>query len=87
MAQVKIYSTQYCPYCIRAKHLLDSKGVSYEELDVSGNAALRQQMRELSGGYTVPQIFINNRPIGGCDELFALEQQQKLDPLLKETLD
>ena len=87
MAQVKIYSTQYCPYCIRAKHLLDSKGVNYEELDVSGNAALRQQMRELSGGYTVPQIFINNRPIGGCDELFALERQQKLDPLLSETIE
>ncbi len=82
MAHVKIYSTRYCPYCIRAKHLLDTLGVDYEELDVSGNAALRRQMQELSGGYTVPQIFINDRPIGGCDELFALERQQKLDPLL-----
>ncbi len=87
MAQVIIYLTPYCPYCVRAKQLLDAKGIHYAEYNVAGNAQLRQQMRQMSGRYTVPQIFINAQPIGGYDELYALERQQKLDILLQKTTD
>ncbi|HUY84163.1 MAG TPA: glutaredoxin 3 [Steroidobacteraceae bacterium] len=85
MAKVEVYTTSYCPYCARAKSLLKSKGVAFEEIDVSGDAALREKMIELSGGRrTVPEIFINGRIIGGYDELRALEAEGRLDPLLSE---
>lgn len=85
MAKVEVYTTSYCPYCVRAKSLLKSKGVAFEEIDVSGDAALREKMTEMSGGRrTVPEIFINGRIIGGYDELRALEVAGKLDPLLNE---
>ena len=85
MAKVEVYTTSYCPYCIRAKSLLKGKGVAFEEIDVSGDAALREKMIELSGGRrTVPEIFINGRIIGGYDELRALETAGTLDPLLSE---
>ena len=85
MAKVEVYTTSYCPYCIRAKSLLKGKGVAFEEIDVSGDAALREKMIELSGGRrTVPEIFINGRIIGGYDELRALEAAGRLDPLLSE---
>lgn len=83
MAKVEIYTTEYCPYCIRAKGLLRSKGASFDEIDVDGDPELRQQMVERAGGrHTVPEIFINGRIIGGCDELYALERAGKLDALL-----
>jgi glutaredoxin 3 len=81
---IQIYTTPYCPYCIRAKQLLDTKKIQYEEFDVSANPTLRETMTQLSGRYTVPQIFINHHPIGGCDELYALEQQGQLNELLKQ---
>ena len=83
MARVEIYTTPYCPYCSRAKALLESKGVGFEEHDVSMNYADRVTMQErANGGHTVPQIFIDGHHIGGCDDMYALERAGKLDPLL-----
>ena len=85
MAKVEVYTASYCPYCIRAKSLLKRKGVAFDEIDVSGDPALREKMIELSGGRrTVPEIFINGRIVGGYDELRALEDEGRLDPLLNE---
>jgi len=81
MATITIYTTPYCPYCVRAKQLLDNKGAEYQEIDVS-DRSLRPQMTEVTGGTTVPQIIIDGKPIGGCDELYALERADKLDTLL-----
>ncbi len=83
MARVEIYTTPWCPYCIAAKRLLATKGVAYEETDVSGDSDKRQEMMaRAQGRYTVPQIFIDGTPIGGCDELHALDRAGKLDPML-----
>ncbi len=83
MSRVEIYTTRICPYCRRAKALLEKKGAAYEEIDVSDDDALRARMVELAGGRrTVPQIFIDGRPIGGSDDLYALEQAGRLDALL-----
>jgi glutaredoxin 3 len=85
VAKVEVYTTAYCPYCRQAKSLLKQKGVAFEEIDVSGDAALREKMIELSGGRrTVPEIFINGKIVGGYDELRVLEAEGKLDPLLSE---
>ena len=85
MAKVEVYTMSYCPYCTRAKSLLKSKGVAFDEIDVSDDAALREKMIEMSGGRrTVPEIFINGKIIGGYDELRALEREGRLDPLLSE---
>lgn len=84
MKKVVIYTTDYCPYCVRAKRLLDQKHVSYEEIDVTHDQSLRDEMmKKAEGRRTVPQIFINEKPIGGCDDLHALDAAGKLDPLLK----
>ena len=83
MARVEIYTTPWCPYCIAAKRLLATKGAAYEETDVSGDSDKRQEMMaRAQGRYTVPQIFIDGTPIGGCDELHALDRAGKLDPML-----
>ncbi len=83
MATVTIYTTPICPYCDRAKRLLRTKGVAYEEVDVARDAALRKSMMAKAGGrQTVPQIFIGDRYVGGSDELAALERAGKLDGLL-----
>jgi len=83
MAEIEIYTTMLCPYCHRAKSLLDSKGVRYKEIDVSYDPDGRKAMTERAGGRTtVPQIFIDGRPIGGSDELAALDDEGKLDCLL-----
>lgn len=83
MAEVTIYTTMSCPYCVRAKSLLGKKGVKFNEIDVSMDAAKRDEMTVRAGGrYTVPQIFIGGTHVGGCDDLYALEGQGKLDPLL-----
>ncbi|MCB2129114.1 MAG: glutaredoxin 3 [Rhodobacteraceae bacterium] len=84
MPRIEIFSTPWCPYCIAAKRLLDSKGVRYDDTDVSGKPELRQaMMARANGRVTVPQIFIGDRHIGGCDDLHALERAGKLDPLLE----
>lgn len=77
-----IYTTRFCPYCIRAKQLLNQKNINYKEIPVDGNPKLRQEMTQKSGGHTVPQIWINNQHIGGCDDLFALQRSGGLDALL-----
>ena len=83
MALIEIYTTTTCPYCVRAKKLLDQKGAAYKEIDVSGDAELRKSMTEKASGRTsVPQIFIDGVHIGGCDDLYALDKSGKLDPLL-----
>jgi len=84
MANVVVYSSNYCPYCIRAKQLLNSKNIAFEEINVDGEPEIRQQMTEKSGRRTVPQIFINDAAIGGCDDLYALEATGQLDKLLTE---
>ena len=83
MAKVEIYTWQYCPFCIRAKALLNKKGVSYKEYSIDGDQQARDSMsKKANGSSTVPQIFINDNGIGGCDELYALEKEQKLDSLM-----
>jgi glutaredoxin 3 len=83
MAPIEIYTTRYCSYCVRAKALLTQKGATFTEIDVSSDAALRNTMIERAQGrMTVPQIFIGNTFVGGCDDLYALESTGKLDPLL-----
>lgn len=84
MAKVEIYTSPFCGFCFKAKRLLDSKGVAFEEYDVMMNGALKGEMTDRAGGRsTVPQIFIDGKHIGGCDELHALEAAGKLDPLLE----
>ena len=83
MQKVTIYTTAYCPYCTRAKQLLKERGVAdYEEIKVDQDPAQRQVMMERSGRRTVPQIWIGESHVGGCDDLFALDQKGGLQPLL-----
>lgn len=83
MAAVKMYTTQVCPFCIRAKALLKQRGVeSIEEIRVDLNPAERQTMMQITGRRTVPQIFIGSTHVGGCDDLIALDQRGGLAPLL-----
>lgn len=85
MAETTIYTTMLCPYCHRAKALLKKKGVAYKEIDVGMDADLRDEMtRKANGSYTVPQIFIGDVHVGGCDDLYAMERAGKLDPLLAQ---
>ena len=83
MVSVEIYTTRYCPYCHAAKGLLTRKGVTFKELDVTGDWPGRAKMvKRANGRSTVPQIFIGNIHVGGCDDLYALEADGQLDPLL-----
>lgn len=85
MPDVTIYATMFCPYCARAKRLLESKGVKYTEIDVDVTIGAREEMVQRSGGRrTVPQIFINGTHVGGCDDLHALERAGKLDAMLAD---
>ena len=82
MPNIEIYTTPYCPYCLSAKALLTRKGVSFTEINVSGDPEARRTMIERSNGYTVPQIFIDQTHVGGSDDLYVLDHEGKLDPLL-----
>ncbi|HEX5792875.1 MAG TPA: glutaredoxin 3 [Rheinheimera sp.] len=83
MSQVTIYTKAYCPYCVRAKSVLDNKGVSYQEIRIDEQPELRPEMIERAAGRsTVPQIFVGARHIGGCDDMLALDASGQLDPLL-----
>lgn len=82
MSKVVIYTSQFCPFCVRAKALLGSKNVAFEEIDVTFNDPLKQEMVRLSGRRTVPQIFIDGNPLGGYDDLRQLDDTGKLDQLL-----
>lgn len=82
MTSIEIYTTAYCPFCIKAKELLDYKKVIYKEIDIYSTPGKKEEMIQRSNRHTVPQIFINNVSIGGCDELYALNDSKKLDKLL-----
>lgn len=82
MAEVIVYSSDYCPYCTRAKQLLQNKHVAFEEIRVDGKPQVRAEMVKKSGRTSVPQIWIGTAHVGGCDDLFALERAGKLDELL-----
>ena len=83
MAQVEIYTTNVCPYCVKAKRLLDAKDVDYTEHNLTGNDEARMELLKKSNGMrTVPQIFINGQHIGGCDNLYELEDKGELDKML-----
>lgn len=82
MKKIEIYTKNYCSYCQRAKDLLRRKGVNFVEYDVTDDPAREQEMRERSGRVTVPEIFIDDALVGGCDNLFALEAQGSLDRML-----
>ena len=82
MQTVTVYSTPYCPFCVRVKELLNSKKIAYVDIDVSNSPELRTEMEQKSVRRTVPQVFIGDVHVGGCDDLFALEQRQGLDTLL-----
>lgn len=83
MANIEIYTSPWCGYCHRAKRLLDKKGVQYAEYDVTAEPGRRQEMMQRApGSYTVPQIFIDDKGIGGCDELFELDFDGELDSML-----
>lgn len=84
MAKVEVYVTSYCPYCVKAKTLLDMKKAEYEVIDITGDDDARIALVEKSGGRrTVPQVFINDEPVGGFDELNALNMKGELDKMLE----
>jgi glutaredoxin 3 len=83
MATVRIYTKRNCPFCIRAKALLDRKGVSYQEIDAEDQDELRLWLAERTGQRTVPQIFVGDRSLGGFSDIDALDKQGKLDPILR----
>ena len=83
MAEVTIYSTSVCPYCVRAKQLLERKGVAYKEINLSNEAPeVRMELMQRTNHRTVPQIFIGATHVGGCDDLYALDAAGKLQPML-----
>ncbi|HEX4895145.1 MAG TPA: glutaredoxin 3 [Solimonas sp.] len=84
MKAVRMYTTRICPFCVMAKRLLGNKGVAVEEIRVDENPALRDEMMRITGRRTVPQIFIGETHVGGCDDLQALDRAGKLDPLLQD---
>ena len=81
---IKIYSTTWCPSCVSAKSLLDSKGLKFEEINIEEIGISRENLAEITGGHTVPQIIINGSSIGGYDQLVLLNQSGKLDEILKK---
>ncbi|MEE9310505.1 MAG: glutaredoxin 3 [Cocleimonas sp.] len=80
--KIVMYATRFCPYCMRARRLLKNKGVEFEEIRVSGGNGLWEEMEQKSGGNTVPQIFINDEPVGGYDDIAALDRAGELDKKL-----
>ena len=84
MPSVVIYSSAWCPFCVRAKQLLSRKGVAFEEISVDGQPAVRAEMTRKAGRTSVPQIWIGTTHVGGCDDLYALERAGQLDALLRD---
>jgi glutaredoxin 3 len=81
MARVRMYTTRWCGYCVRAKALLESRGIEFEEISLDDDPAFRQTLHDLTGGWTVPQILIDDQPIGGYVELWRLDQADGLEKL------
>lgn len=84
MKPVIVYTSSWCPYCMKALHLLDSKGVSYQTISVDGRPEIRQEMSEKAGRTSVPQIWVGDHHVGGCDDLHTLERDGELDTLLQD---
>ena len=82
MARIQMYATAWCGYCVRAKTLLESRGLEYEEIFLDDDPAFRQRLLDLTGGWTVPQILVDGRPIGGYTELWQLDRSGRLETLL-----
>ena len=82
MPEILIYTANLCPYCTMAKRLLDTKGVKYNEINIDSKSGLREEMIAKTKRRTVPQIYIGDYHVGGCDDLYALDKNNKLDPLL-----
>ena len=82
MARVRVYSTRWCGYCVRAKALLEARGIEYEEVSLDEDPAFRQKLFDLTGGWTVPQILIDGNPIGGYTELWRLDRDGRLGELV-----
>jgi glutaredoxin 3 len=82
MVRVRLYSTRWCGYCVRAKALLDSRGIEYEEISLDDDPAFRQKLFDLTGGWTVPQILIDGKPVGGYTELWRLDRDGRLEERL-----
>jgi glutaredoxin 3 len=82
MSRIEIYTTRWCGYCVRAKALLDGKGIRYEEISLDDDPGFRRNLQELTGGWTVPQILIDGTPIGGYTELWRLDKSGQLDARL-----
>jgi glutaredoxin 3 len=82
VSRVRIYTTRWCGYCVRAKALLEGKGIEYEEVNLDDDPAFRRNLQELTGGWTVPQIVIDGTPIGGYTELWRLDKSGQLDDRL-----
>ena len=78
MARVQVYSTRWCGYCVRAKALLESRGIEFEDISLDEDPAFRQKLFDLTGGWTVPQILVDGRPIGGYTELWRLDREGRL---------
>jgi glutaredoxin 3 len=85
MADVKMYTTTYCPYCVRAKHILNRRNVPFEEIDVSRDHEKRAWLVKVTGQRTVPQIFIDGEPIGGSDELYEMDRSGELEKRLRRS--
>jgi glutaredoxin 3 len=81
MATVQMYTTRWCGYCVRAKALLESRGIEFDEIELDDDPGFRQRLMDLTGGWTVPQILIDGRPIGGYTELWRLDRSGGLDDL------
>ena len=84
MSKIVIYTIDWCPYCEAALDLLSKKGVAFEEINLTGKSAERGKLRDESGSATVPQIYIGDTHVGGCDDLYALDRAGRLDPLLAQ---
>jgi glutaredoxin 3 len=82
MARIRVYSTRWCGYCVRAKALLESRGIDYEEISLDDDPAYRKKLFDLTGGWTVPQILIDGKPIGGYTELWRLDREGRLAEVL-----
>ena len=81
MGRIQLYTTRWCAYCVRAKALLQTRGLEFEEISLDGDPTFRQRLFELTGGWTVPQIVIDGQPIGGYSELYRLDREGGLDQL------
>lgn len=83
MSEIIIYTKEICPYCVKAKNLLQRKGAQFSEIKITDDATREEMIKKSGGRMTVPQIFINGKHVGGCDDLYALEASNKLDELIK----